>query len=384
MRYKIEFELPLLQQKHLQQAHSHFAFNGWVTFLLMVLMIESIKKQLETSALILFEKLFIAQLVISYLMLISFTNQGYGIISIIFSTISILNFILFSIYWKINSYKFKHLSHTKWLSTGIIFHLISYIGTGYLVYMSITHHFNQKLYLSSVYWFLHFQYNGWFLFCLFGLFISYLKHTLSIDYNFNKLFWIMTICCLPTFGLSILWIKIPFIIYLITLISITIQYFSTIYLIISLMKKHSESLKTIPVLYKRIIRLLILSYIFKLTLQFISIVPTISQWAFGFRPIVIAYLHLVLLVFTSTFLIILLLLNSKISLNKISKISLIFFIIFILINELLLVTQGVASICYFIINNTNLYLLVNSILILICFVIFFLNVKYPKPKIIYD
>ena len=31
MRYKIAFYLPLVDQKHLQEAHSHFAFYGWVT-----------------------------------------------------------------------------------------------------------------------------------------------------------------------------------------------------------------------------------------------------------------------------------------------------------------------------------------------------------------
>lgn len=384
MRYKIEFEFPILLQKHLQQAHSHFAFSAWVSLLLMVLMVDSVKSQLQKNNLILFEIFFIIQLIMSYSMLFSFTIQGYGTYSILFSTISIINFIFFSIYWKFNSYKFHHLKHTKWLTTGILFHLISYIGTGYLVFISITNQFNHKLYLSSVYWFLHFQYNGWFLFCLIGLFVSYLNNKLFIQYNFNILYWILTICCLPTFGLSILWIKLPFTIYLITMFSTIVQYISFIYTFLILIKKHSHIFNKIAILNKRILLFLLISYLFKLTLQLISTVPIISHWAFGFRPIVIAYLHLVLLVFTSSFLIAILILNEKIILNKSSNISLIMFFVFIIINELLLVTQGIASIRYLIINNLNLYLFINSIFILISVIVFFLNIKYHKTKINYD
>jgi hypothetical protein len=31
MRYKIAFYFPFLEQKHLQEAHSHFAFYGWIS-----------------------------------------------------------------------------------------------------------------------------------------------------------------------------------------------------------------------------------------------------------------------------------------------------------------------------------------------------------------
>ena len=39
MRYKIGFEFPFLDQKHLQHSHSHFAFSGWISHTLIVLMV---------------------------------------------------------------------------------------------------------------------------------------------------------------------------------------------------------------------------------------------------------------------------------------------------------------------------------------------------------
>jgi len=40
LRYKINFPLDFLEQKNLLHAHSHFAFNGWVSFLLQVLILD--------------------------------------------------------------------------------------------------------------------------------------------------------------------------------------------------------------------------------------------------------------------------------------------------------------------------------------------------------
>ena len=51
MRYKIGFEFPFLDQKHLQHSHSHFAFSGWITHTLMVLMIVFLEKRAKNIVL---------------------------------------------------------------------------------------------------------------------------------------------------------------------------------------------------------------------------------------------------------------------------------------------------------------------------------------------
>jgi len=96
MRYKIGFEFPLLNQKNLQHSHSHFAFAGWVTHTLITLIIAFLQKH-DTLNKIAFKKynlILIGNLICSYVMLFSFIIQGYGAISITFSTLSI-----FVSYW---------------------------------------------------------------------------------------------------------------------------------------------------------------------------------------------------------------------------------------------------------------------------------------------
>ena len=39
LRYKIAFALPFIDQKHLLHGHSHFAFAGWISQALMVLLV---------------------------------------------------------------------------------------------------------------------------------------------------------------------------------------------------------------------------------------------------------------------------------------------------------------------------------------------------------
>ena len=90
MRYKIGFDFPYLDQKHLLHSHSHFAFSGWITHTLIVLMIYFLQSKIVGFKGHHYKKTIIANLICSYGMLISFIIQGYGLFSIFFSTATIL------------------------------------------------------------------------------------------------------------------------------------------------------------------------------------------------------------------------------------------------------------------------------------------------------
>jgi hypothetical protein len=102
----------------------------------------------------------------------------------------------------------------------------------------------------------------------------------------------------------------------------------------------------------------------KFCLQLGSTIPSISQLAFGFRPIVIAYLHLVLLAFLSLLLIAYMFMNELVKISKITITGMIIFVFGILINEFLLAMQGVLSFKYILIPNINYYLFAASLMLL--------------------
>src|ERR1700730_9130741 len=100
MRYKIAYYLPFIEQSNFLQAHSHFAFSGWATQILMVIMWAFLYNYLSPESLKKYKWLLIANLVCAYGMSATSLWEGYGIISIVFSTLSILVSWLFAvIFW---------------------------------------------------------------------------------------------------------------------------------------------------------------------------------------------------------------------------------------------------------------------------------------------
>jgi hypothetical protein len=96
-----------------------------------------------------------------------------------------------------------------------------------------------------------------------------------------------------------------------------------------------------------------LALIVKFLLQLGSTVPAVSELAFGFRPIVIAYLHLILLAIISLFLLFYVYANNFIAINKRTILGLILFSKGVILNEVVLGIQGVASLSYTLIPYVN-------------------------------
>ena len=90
MRFKIGYSFPYLDQKHLQHAHSHFAFIGWITHILFALMTDSLARYLPAVRFRKYNLLILFNVICAYGMLFSFAAQGYGPVSIALSCVSIV------------------------------------------------------------------------------------------------------------------------------------------------------------------------------------------------------------------------------------------------------------------------------------------------------
>ncbi|MDI1354235.1 MAG: hypothetical protein PSX36_04935 [bacterium] len=372
MRYKIGYEFPYFDQKSLQHAHSHFAFVGWLAHTLYVLMIWVIQQDKPLLAIGKYKKLLIANLICAYGMLISFSCTGYSWISIVISTCSILvsYLVAYNLFKDLKS--LVNVPYKNWFKAALWFNIVSSLGTFTLAYHIARHIFNQKVHLASLYYYLHFQYNGFFTFACLGLFISQLPKLLPAFRYSERIFTWFAISCVFSYLLSILWLHLPLWLLLVVVAAALLQASAWIFFLLRI----KTSLGSATDLFKkgRLFFLLVaLALSVKFTLQLGSTIPAVSQLAFGFRPIVIAYLHLILLAIISVFLVSYLHVMKIIHINKLSTSGILVFIAGVYLNELILGIQGIASFSYTSIPYGNLALLAASLVILISLVMLLLS-----------
>ena len=366
MRYKIGFEFPFFNQKNILHSHSHFAFSGWITHTLMALMVYYIQTKTTDFQVNKYRKIIVTNLICSYGMLIFFIIQGYGMISIIFSTASIFVSYVFGYYYIKDLRKLDtDFAAINWFKGAVIFNIISSLGTFYLAYMMASKNVVQDLYLSSIYYFLHFQYNGWFFFACIGLLFGFLNLKKSEHSFYETSFKLFAISCVPAYFLSTLWLELPIWLYAISVFAAIIQVFAWFKLLLVLIQTKKEYLKNFSVLLRYVLLFSCLALSIKFILQLGATIPSLSPLPFGFRPIVIAYLHLVLLAVISLFLLFYIYANHLIFINKQIKIGLLVFTFGVLLNELVLAIQGITSFTYTIIPYVNELLFIVALILLL-------------------
>lgn len=379
LRYKIAFSLPLFDQKYLLDGHSHFAFAGWISQILMVLMIHYLTVYKGEVILKRYQWVLWGNLLTAYGMLIFFPLQGYGVISTSFSTLSILNSWVFTmLFWKdLDNIPFKNISH-NWFKAALVYNAVSALGAFALAIMMANKIIHQNWYLAAVYYFLHFQYNGWFFFACMGLFISKLEKITADINGLNTIFWLFFLACVPAYFLSALWMPIPEFIYWLVVVAALAQVLGWILLVKIILDRKSMLGSIFNRNGKWMLVLSAIALTVKLLLQLISTHPALSQLAFGFRPIVIGYLHLVLLGVITIFILGYIVSIRLIAANNYFRIGLWIFISGIILNEILLMLQGVTGFSYSIVPFTNEALLGTAILMFSGVLIFNLNLSGRK------
>ncbi len=364
LRYKILYYLPFVDQKHLLHGHSHFAFAGWVTQAIMVLLVAYLAQHAGKATLKKYHWLLWANLFTAYGMLVAFPIEGYGLFSIIFSTASIVvSYFLAFHYWRdLNKLKIKSTAHS-WFKAAVLFNAISSVGAFALTIMMINKVIHQTWYLAAEYFYLHFQYNGWFFFACMGLFTAYLSRFNIPENKLKKIFQLFVFASVPAYFLSTLWMDLQLWVYILVVIAAFAQLVGWIWLVNALKTKWVLIKADISKTARWILCLTAMALSVKLLLQLGSTIPSLSDLAFGFRPIVIGYLHLVLLAVISLFLLGFMLAEKHFKLNKLLISGITVFAIAVILNEVVLMAQGVAAIGYHALPFVNELLLITGILL---------------------
>ena len=349
LRYKIILPLPAVHQKHLLHAHSHFAFAGWVSQGLIVMFVWIISRHAAMDVNRYRNIQWLSQ-ISAWGMLLTFPFFGYAWPSILFSTLNVIMSYLFS--WK--AWKDIRKSNlpaqvSEWMKAALAFYVLSSLGTFFLAWLMSSGRHDQDLYIGAVYFYLHFQYNGWFQFALLGMaeYFMGMRHAQISVTRHRWVFSVFFISAFPGLFLSMLWMQLPLIIQLLAITGALLSLASVILYIwrVSAAGRLGDRIRSGIVRW--LWGLSLLALILKLLMQSVSVIPAVSPFAFGYRPIVVGYLHLVLLGFVSFGLLGGFLQSGMLSLkNRTTRAGSVLFISGVVLNEFLLLLQGIASIRY--------------------------------------
>ena len=348
------------------------AFLGWGYIATVGVLIKYFVKESEQNNKLYKITLFIIITSVT-LMLISFPLSGYKVFSIVLlSVFGITSYVL----------SFKLLKDitgagttVKLVKYGIYYYLLSSLATWFIAGVVVTQG-KTDLYYNTVYFYLHFLYNGYFAFVLFGLlFKIFEKQHISFSTKSQKRFFIyLNIACIPAYTLSILWSKVPIIFNVIGFVASILQLISLIYL-------GRIMLQILPqlnwnYLSKLLLKFGLIAYVFKILIQIFSAFPVIVEKSLALKHFfIIGYLHLFTLGFMSVLLLLILNKLKIFSLQQwISKIGIIIFLIGIVTTEFLLFFQGFNYLKGFKpLTNYNLVLLGFSSFLVIGLILIFID-----------
>lgn len=294
--------LPDFQFMNLVHAHSHVAFLGWVFFILAGILIKLTmppaiwgSKRLN----VLFILLHISVLG----MLISFSLQGYGMFSILFSTIHIFLSYYFAYLYFTNQRNHLHLIVKRSFHAGVFFNLLSSIGPWGLAIGGMTGNQQPEVFSLFIYLYLHLQYNGWFTFIAIGLAYWLIEQALSAHsiHLAKKQHLFLVISVIPTYIASVMWFDLSVFWISLGIIGAVCQFIGISLFLRLVFKPLLQGEKEIWA--KLFLLLSLLSLGIKSCLELVGSWPSMASMIYDNRQIIIGYLHLTLLGAISSFLI---------------------------------------------------------------------------------
>lgn len=331
----------ITEYNYILHGHSHIAVLGWTFFAAFLLITMLFEKQSEKIVKILTIALFI----VTILMFIAFILQGYALFSIIFSTLHIfvqyvIAYFIIKLVRKTNTIP---KSSRNFIYGSIVMLIISSIGPFALGMVASQGLRDAPIFDMAVYFYLHFQYNGWLTLILIGTFLIILKqkNILFPEKLMTYSFWFYTISLFPGYFLSVLWYDFGFVGIFFAVIGAFGQLIGVLFFILAMIKlKDSFEQQFSPLIRFNLYVVLFLLFV-KSTMELGLLHLPLGSLVYETRSVVIGYLHLTLLGFISVFFMTQFLLTKLLDENSIIvKLGATIFFIGFTINELVLFSSG--------------------------------------------
>lgn len=338
MRLMYLFSLDFLNYSFLLHAHSHVAMLGWVYLIVYVLVVRFFIPK-EKSQKPIYNRLFWLTEFSVVGMMIAFPIQGYALFSIIFSTMHILlSYVFCRLVWKDCS-RDKSPSQ-RLLLVSILFMILSTCGVWCLGPAVSTLGKQSAFYQIAIQFFLHFQFNSWFILAILALFLKQFQNKID-EVKFKKFYFLIIVSTLLTVCFPVRWFVENDILSYINVLGVLIQLMAFIYFYKMLKTQITVFKNQLNKTAKMVYGLALCSLFLKVGIQLLTIFPNLAEVSHQIRNFVIGFIHLTTLGIITGFLFGILLQNKMLSPDSsILKIGMKCFILGYIATEVLLFLQG--------------------------------------------
>jgi hypothetical protein len=291
-----------LNYQFILHSHSHTAFIGWIFQALFFSLVslylpEKVVRQRR------YNQLFAAFALLSGLMTIAFWQQGYAAFSIALSSIfQIISYVFAWRLWRDGQQHQTSVHRYSWkfVQLALACLVVSTFGPWALAVISAKGLQGTDLYPMAIYFYMHFQVDGWFVFGVLAvlLFVWEEKFGAIRSTGTAWAFTLLGVAVFPAYVLSIYHLVHKPHIFGIGLVSGLAQVLGVALLVHHLFRHTPGNMFSSS--WPRLLgALAIFALALKIILQVFSIFPGLEELAFHNRGVVIAYLHLVAIGFAS-------------------------------------------------------------------------------------
>ena len=291
---------------YILHAHSHTAFLGWLhgAFIALVSFI-FLKDKLQTLQ---FKILYWFTIFNVAGIYISFIIQGYKLFSILFLSLFLVATYWFLIYFFKNKSGIETYPATfRFVRAGLWLQFLSSLSPWSLGAVIKLLGKKSDFYKFDIFYYLHFQYNGWFLFATIGLTL-YLLERRHITLPVSKVNWLyrfMLIAVFLGYFSNTLWANPGWFFNLLALTGAMAE-IAAFFVLLLILKRYYRYLRhTITEFSYRILTFVLIMFMTKTVLQFMVSFPYYAALTYKIRDFVIGYLHLIMLGIFSPFLLVL-------------------------------------------------------------------------------
>jgi hypothetical protein len=275
-------------------AHSHAAFLGWLHAGFAVLISFALFPVFSGNKKYVRLYYFMQAMVLA--MLVSFPLQGYKAFSITFLSLFLLGTYVFAYFvFKKNENAVRFPATTKFARTAVIFMIISSLSPWMLGPVMVFLGKQSIWYNLDIYFYLHFQYNGWFFLSLVALtvYLFERKGTVFPPQLVNKSVWLLFNGIFWGYITNALWIEPPLYFNVIALISVVLE-FSGLWVLWKFLKDKISVLE-LNGFERKLFYWLFFAIAVKIVMQFTASCPYFARLAYTVRDLIIGYLHWVML-----------------------------------------------------------------------------------------